>query len=209
MGRPPWTRLTCLRSNQSRRPPARDRWCLSPPGPRHAWRARPALAGQHVVDAPADVALAHVPPRRPPREHVLAVGIERASHVDQPSARIRSNTARSSGRWPIAPGFRSFGCRSRSVCATLRSPQSTSGCPRVTRSEVQRPDLRETASSPGSLSRRSARTRMPPACRRRPPWPCASRSRTADGRTSAAARDLLADEHRDARVPARAVPVAP
>ena len=38
-------------------------------------------------------------------------------------------SARSSGSWPIARGLRSFGCTSRSVRATFRSPQSTSGRP--------------------------------------------------------------------------------
>ena len=36
---------------------------------------------------------------------------------------MRSITARSSGSWPIARGFRSFGCTSRSVRATFMSPQ--------------------------------------------------------------------------------------
>ena len=38
---------------------------------------------------------------------------------------IRSSSARSSGSCPMMFGFRSFGCTSRSVRATFRSPQST------------------------------------------------------------------------------------
>ena len=45
----------------------------------------------------------------------------------RPLPMIRSRIARSSGSWPMARGFRSFGCTSRSVRATFRSPHSTSG----------------------------------------------------------------------------------
>src|SRR5690606_21564896 len=41
-------------------------------------------ARQDVVDAPPDVALPEVAPRRPPGEQLVVVGIERPSDVDQP-----------------------------------------------------------------------------------------------------------------------------
>jgi len=41
------------------------------------------LGGQHVVEAPADVALPHVSPRRPPGEQLVILRFERAAHVDQ------------------------------------------------------------------------------------------------------------------------------
>src|SRR5215471_14103363 len=41
-------------------------------------------ARQDVVDPPADVALAEVAPRRPPREEALVVGIEGPADVDHP-----------------------------------------------------------------------------------------------------------------------------
>ena len=44
----------------------------------------------------------------------------------RPRPMMRSSSARSSGSWPIARGLRSFGCTSRSVRATFRSPHSTS-----------------------------------------------------------------------------------
>src|SRR5437764_1276271 len=74
---------------------------------------------EHVIEPPPDVALAHVAPRRPPCEEPIVVGIERAADVDETAAEDRSTIARSSGSWPIARGFRSFGCTSRSVRATF------------------------------------------------------------------------------------------
>ena len=47
---------------------------------------RQLLARGHVVDAPADVALAQVAPRRPPGEERVVVGIEPAADVDEPFA---------------------------------------------------------------------------------------------------------------------------
>jgi hypothetical protein len=44
---------------------------------------RVALARQHVVDAPADVALAQVSPGRPPGEELVVVRLEGAGDVDQ------------------------------------------------------------------------------------------------------------------------------
>src|ERR1043165_2164705 len=42
------------------------------------------LAGEHVVEAPADVSLPHVAPRRPPAEVVLVVRIELAPDIREP-----------------------------------------------------------------------------------------------------------------------------
>src|SRR6266545_5910101 len=39
------------------------------------------LAREDVIDTPADVALAHVAPRRPPREELVVVGIESTRQV--------------------------------------------------------------------------------------------------------------------------------
>src|SRR5450756_1251622 len=47
----------------------------------------------------------------------------------RPREMMRSSRSRSSGSWPIASGFRSFGCTSISVRATFRSPHSTIGTP--------------------------------------------------------------------------------
>src|SRR5688500_3371764 len=44
---------------------------------------RDRRGGEHVVEAPADVALAHVAPGRPPREHIRVVRIQLAANVDQ------------------------------------------------------------------------------------------------------------------------------
>src|SRR5262245_8288918 len=44
------------------------------------------FARHHVVEAPADVALAHVAPRRPPGEQAVVVGIKRPSEVDETAA---------------------------------------------------------------------------------------------------------------------------
>src|ERR687888_1915956 len=41
---------------------------------------------EHVIEAPSDVALAQVAPRRPPREEPVVVWIERAADVDEPAA---------------------------------------------------------------------------------------------------------------------------
>src|SRR6478735_5106768 len=38
---------------------------------------------EDVIDAPADVALAHVPPRRPPGEELRIGGLARPPHVDE------------------------------------------------------------------------------------------------------------------------------
>src|SRR5687768_800307 len=43
-------------------------------------------AREHVVQAPADVALALVAPRRPPGEQLVVVGPELARQVDEPAA---------------------------------------------------------------------------------------------------------------------------
>src|SRR5712692_3039093 len=42
-----------------------------------------AARGENVVDAPADIALAHVAPGRPPCVQVRVVGLERAAHIDE------------------------------------------------------------------------------------------------------------------------------
>ena len=47
-------------------------------------RAASAGARQHVIDPPANVTLPKVPPRRPPGEELVVVGVERAADIDQP-----------------------------------------------------------------------------------------------------------------------------
>ena len=70
-------------------------------------RRRQLAAGQQVVDAPADVALAQVAPGRPPGEERVVVRLAIAGDVVQAAfVRIRSNSARSSGRWPMARSSR-------------------------------------------------------------------------------------------------------
>src|ERR1700730_11723826 len=46
---------------------------------------REGRAREHVVETPSDISLPHVAPRRPPGEHPVVVGIERAPDVDQPA----------------------------------------------------------------------------------------------------------------------------
>ena len=93
-------------------------------------RGAPPLRGrQDVIDAPADVALAHVAPRRPPREQ--------ADRRDRPCARRRRDLAAEErfeqlallGRCPIISALRSLGCTSISARAMLMSPHSTSSRP--------------------------------------------------------------------------------
>src|SRR5947207_13047593 len=47
---------------------------------------RERLAREDVVEAPADVPLPHIAPRRPPGEQTVVVGIQRAPDVDQTAA---------------------------------------------------------------------------------------------------------------------------
>ena len=75
--------------------PARDRSCRR----RRARRTRSTRAGdrprrQDVVDAPADVALAHVAPRRPPREQPRRCRDQRAADIDEVRRRAGGRTAR-------------------------------------------------------------------------------------------------------------------
>src|SRR5262249_54083751 len=44
---------------------------------------RERLAREDVIEPPADIPLPHVPPRRPPREQPVVIGIERASEIDE------------------------------------------------------------------------------------------------------------------------------
>ena len=131
------------------RPPARDRSCRS--RVQHG-AASPAiddrLAREDVVEPPADVALPHVPPRRPPGEQSVVVGIERAADVDQAAADDAARSARApraAGRSPAACALSD--ARRMSVRATFMSPQSTSAlarCAGTTRR--RRPSPRGTAS---------------------------------------------------------------
>ena len=67
--------------------PVRDRSCRTRAAPRTTWSGPAScLARQHVVQPPADVALLHVPPRRPPGEQVGVVGFDAAVHVDEAAA---------------------------------------------------------------------------------------------------------------------------
>src|SRR5258706_15671394 len=50
---------------------------------------RDRFRGENIVEAPADIALAHVAPWRPPREQVWIFRIERAAHVDKMRAEQR------------------------------------------------------------------------------------------------------------------------
>src|SRR2546430_11993326 len=47
------------------------------------------LFRSHVIQPPADVARAQVPPRRPPGEETVIVGIERSPQVREPRAEQR------------------------------------------------------------------------------------------------------------------------
>src|SRR3954464_4507564 len=52
-------------------------------------RYRDRLGSEHVVQPPADVAPAHVAPRRPPREEPCIVQVEGAADVGQPGGEQR------------------------------------------------------------------------------------------------------------------------
>src|SRR5207244_5332201 len=47
---------------------------------------RERLAREHIIEPPPDITLPHVPPRRPPREQTVIVGIESASQIHEPAA---------------------------------------------------------------------------------------------------------------------------
>ena len=83
-------------------------------------------AGEDVVEPPADVALPHVAPRRPPREHLVVVGIERAADVDEAARDDPFELRALLGQLADRRGLRSLGCTSMSVRAMFRSPQMTS-----------------------------------------------------------------------------------
>src|SRR5438105_1729547 len=42
-------------------------------------------AGEHVIQPPPDIALAHVPPGGPPREHLVVLRLELATGIDEPA----------------------------------------------------------------------------------------------------------------------------
>ena len=127
-----------------------------------------------------------------------------------PLPMMRSSSARSSGSWPTARGFRSFGCTSISVRAMFRSPHRIAGCPAACRSAVY------------------CRERLEKAHLRRK---VLAAVRYVDGREGHAldggghdpalvveggvvergtlGREGLADVQADARIPLRSVPVAP
>src|SRR5207247_9763825 len=45
---------------------------------------RQRFACQNIIEPPADIALTHPPPRRPPGEKIFVIRIERASNVHEP-----------------------------------------------------------------------------------------------------------------------------
>src|SRR5436305_3006529 len=78
-GNSPFLQLFC-EARHDRRVIARAHFLL------HRTRRRPCgerFARKDMIEAPADVALAHLPPRRPPGEHPVVVRIQRASDVDE------------------------------------------------------------------------------------------------------------------------------
>ena len=126
-------------------------------------------AAQHVVDAPADVLLAQVAPRRPPREQPIVVGVELCAAGRPGRARSRARTARARRALRrSASGLRTLGWTSRSSRATFRSPHNTSANA-VARGLARegRRARRGSAPWPRSLCRRSARRSRRTADRRR------------------------------------------
>ena len=123
-----------------------------------------------------------------------------------------------SGRTPRArraagqsrPSLRSFGCRSRSVCATLRSPHSTSGCPRATSDRRPAGKLLEerhlgrvVLAAVGHINRRDQRAIDDDGGHAG----LEVKRRVVEHRRQR--RDVLADKQRHARIAAGPVPVAP
>ena len=145
--------------DQRSRRPVRGRSCPTPAAPRRTWPATASdVAGEDVVQPPADVPLPHVAPRRPPREQVGVVRLE--SRDGRPRGR-GSGCARSARVPPGAGrsmfGRRSLGWTSMSVRATLRSPHRTRGRPAAWSSAEKASRPPGIASLPGSPCRRWGR----------------------------------------------------
>ena len=122
-------------------------------------RAASASLAKHVVEAPADVALPHVAPRRPPREQAVVVGIERAADVDEPAAedpldqRALLGQLADGARLPLLRVHVAVGARHVHVAAA--APAAPAAALVRRRVGVQR--LEKSPSWRGSPCRRSAR----------------------------------------------------
>ena len=92
-------------------------------------------AREHVVEPPADVALAQVSPRRPPGGVVSSLGYERSARL-RPAPRQKRLQQRALflALCPMTFGLRSFGWTSMSRARDVVSPHSTSSVP-LSRSE--------------------------------------------------------------------------
>ena len=93
------------------------------------------VAHQEVIDAPACVVLAGIKAVAPPAVDALDVRIGRAPGVGKTGVEQLGNLPRSSSEKPALPRLDLGFLRSISSCATLKSPQVTTGLP-VSRSSA-------------------------------------------------------------------------
>ena len=109
-------------------------WSLVPNSRIETQAVRPrreVAAGEHVVEPPADVALAHVPPGRPPGEERVVVGVQLAPDVVQPALVEHALEQRPLVRALADRALVALlaGGRRAALRAMLRSPHSTTRSP--------------------------------------------------------------------------------
>ena len=97
------------------------------------------VAYQEVVDAPAGVVLAGIKAIAPPAVDALDVGVCRTPGIGKAGVEQLGNLPRSSSEKPALPRLDLGFLRSISSCATLKSPQVTTGLPVSRSKRVQKP----------------------------------------------------------------------
>ncbi len=175
-----------LRRRRSR-PRARDRWCRIRASTRSATPRRQRAAREHVVEPPADVALAHVPPRRPPGEQARrcrdpARGRRRAGRRVEDAFEQRAflGTLADEAVVALLGVDVHLGARDVEVAAQHDAIAGRAQRGRVRRHRLEEAHLGgEVLAAVGHVDRRDQRARH--AHRRR----CASRRRSPGARTSA------------------------
>ena len=97
------------------------------------------VAHQEVIDAPARVVLAGIKAVAPPAVDALDVGICRAPGIGKPGVEQLGKLAALLVRKPALPRLDLGFLRSISSCATLKSPQVTTGLPVSRSSPAKKP----------------------------------------------------------------------
>src|SRR6185503_1108453 len=172
---------------------------------------RELVAGQHVVEAPADVALAHVAPGRPPGVEGVVRRILLAPHVvegalveDALEQRALVGALADEAAVSFARMYVHLGARDVDVAA---QDQAVAG--RAQRRDVRRHRLQETnlaGEVPAAVGDINGRHRRPLDARRRNARVDVELGMDVNGTTRL---DRLAHEQRHTRVAFGAVPVAP